>query len=160
MRQALLAGLTLIQLFAGASTGQAEEWSRVRRVIDGDTLETTRAQRVRLVGVDAPEYRPWEGVVEPYGKEAGVFMRRHLTGRSVRLVRDRSDRDRYGRLLRYVYTEDGEMVNARLVREGLAEVKAYPPDTARQNELMQAQAEARSSRRGLWSDAKTRKQRR
>lgn len=160
MRQALLAGLTLIQLFAGASTGQAEEWSRVRRVIDGDTLETTRAQRVRLVGVDAPEYRPWEGVVEPYGKEAGAFMRRHLTGRSVRLVRDRSDRDRYGRLLRYVYTEDGEMVNARLVREGLAEVKAYPPDTARQNELMQAQAEARSSRRGLWSDAKTRKQRR
>lgn len=156
----LLAVLVFAYTLTGAMVVRAEEWSRVRRVIDGDTLETEERQRVRLVGVDAPEYRPWEGIAEPYGKEAGLFLRRHLTGRPVRLVRDRSDRDRYGRLLRYVFTEDGEMVNARLVREGLAEVKAYPPDTTRQSELMQAQSEARSSRRGLWADTKTRKHRR
>lgn len=140
--------------------GEGEGWTRVRRVIDGDTLEVSGSQRVRLIGVDAPEYRPWDGVVEPYGKRAGDYLREHLSGKRVRLVRDSSDRDRYGRLLRYVYTDDGELVNARLVREGLARAKSYAPDTALQNELWQAQRQAREARKGLWSDAKTDRQRR
>ena len=71
-------------------------------------------------------------------------------GRRVRLERDVTDRDRYGRLLRYVFVDD-IFVNARLVRLGLAKARAYPPDTKYQHVLEQAELEAKEAGRGIWT---------
>jgi micrococcal nuclease len=121
--------------------------ARVVAVVDGDTLTVRvdgRVERVRLIGINAPESGECL---------AGAATRRLaalVADGPVRLERDVSDRDGYGRLLRYVHA-DGELVNAALVRSGLALSRAYPPDTRRQPELDQAQREARRAGRGQWA---------
>lgn len=120
---------------------------RVVRVVDGDTIVIEGGERVRYVSVDAPEATR---VVEPFGPEATAFNRRLVEGRWVRLERDVSDRDRYGRLLRYVWV--GEvLVEAELVREGFAEAKAYPPDLRYYACLEALEEEARREGRGMWA---------
>jgi len=129
---------------------------RVLRVVDGDTfvaeVEGTR-ERVRLIGIDTPELARDGGAVtgEPGGDAAKARRAERAEGRTVILVRDVSDRDAYDRLLRYVYLEDGTFINQILAQEGWADVKRYPPDTARQSELEQAEADAKSSGLGIWS---------
>ena len=82
--------------------------------------------------------------------EAWLANRELVEGKRVRLERDVSDTDRYGRLLRYVYIDDIS-VNAELVKRGLAHAKAYPPDTKYQEYLEKLEAEARLANRGIWS---------
>ena len=82
--------------------------------------------------------------------EAWQANRRLIEGKEVRLERDLSDTDKYGRLLRYVYVDD-TLVNAELVRLGLAEARAYPPDTRYQDLLAQLEREARRDGRGMWA---------
>ena len=119
---------------------------RVLEVIDGDTFSVTidgAAERVRLIGVDAPESG------ECMSAEATAALGALIRG-GVQLVRDVNDRDQYGRLLRYV--EAGEVfVNEELVRRGLALAREYPPDTARQTRLADAQAAAKDAERGIWN---------
>jgi micrococcal nuclease len=119
----------------------------VTRVIDGDTIEIGTGQRVRYIGIDTPEVYP---ETQAYGIEAWEANRRLVEGKKVRLERDVSDTDKYGRLLRYVYV--GEIfVNAELVRLGLAEAKAYPPDTLHQELLEQLEKGAREAGWGMWA---------
>ena len=120
---------------------------RVTKVIDGDTIEVAGGERVRYIGINTPEVYP---AVEPYGMEAWVANERLVGKKKVRLERDVTDRDRYGRLLRYVYVDD-LLVNAELVRLGLAWAKAYPPDTKYQRMLEQAEQEAKAAGLGIWS---------
>ncbi|MFC1954980.1 thermonuclease family protein [Chloroflexota bacterium] len=119
----------------------------VTRVIDGDTITIDTGQQVRYIGIDTPEMYPKR---EDYGMEAWQANRKLVEGKQVRLERDVSDKDKYGRLLRYIYTDD-IFVNAELVRQGLAEAKAYPPDTRHQDLLEQVEKEARRAGRGMWS---------
>jgi micrococcal nuclease len=119
----------------------------VTRVIDGDTIEIGTGQRVRYIGIDAPEVYPKK---EPYGTEAWEANSRLVEGKKVRLERDVSDTDKYGRLLRYVYIDD-VLINAELVRLGLAEARAYPPDTLYQELLEQLEKGAREAGRGMWA---------
>ena len=128
----------------GARTPGAN--ARVIRVIDGDTVELADGRRVRYIGIDTPELRP----PEPLAREATEYNRRLVEGRMVRLERDVSDTDRYGRLLRYVWV-DGILVNAELVREGYAEAREYPPDTRYAPCLEALEEEARRFGRGIWS---------
>lgn len=118
----------------------------VTRVIDGDTIVIDTGQKVRYIGIDTPEVYPQ---VEPYGKEAWEVNRQLVEGKQVRLERDVSDTDRYGRLLRYVYVDE-ILVNAELVRLGLAQAKAYPPDTKNQQYLEELEAAARETYQGMW----------
>ena len=118
----------------------------VKKVIDGDTIVLAGGETVRYVGMDAPEMGR-EG--EPFGLEATRFNRGLVWGRKVRLERDVSDRDRFDRLLRYVYV-DGILVNAELIREGYAEAKEYPPDTKYQPCFQALEEEARAEGRGMW----------
>jgi endonuclease YncB( thermonuclease family) len=116
-------------------------------VIDGDTLTIEVggvAERVRLVGINAPE----DG--ECFSEEATAALAELVDGRTVRLAVDETDRDRYGRLLRYVSVGD-QLVNEALVRAGVARSAAYPPDTARQADLDAAEAAARAAGVGLWA---------
>ena len=119
----------------------------VTRVIDGDTIIIDTGQKIRYIGIDTPEVYPQ---TEDYGMEAWQANRRLVEGKEVRLERDVSETDKYGRLLRYVYIED-TLVNAELVRLGLAEARAYPPDTKYQTTLEQMEREARQAGRGMWA---------
>ena len=120
---------------------------RASRVIDGDTIEVSGRQRVRYIGIDTPEVG---GIPEYYGPEATSFNRELAGGRKVRLEKDASERDRFGRLLRFVYA-DGILVNAELVREGYARAVAYPPDIRYAACFAALEQEAREAGRGMWA---------
>jgi len=119
----------------------------VTEVIDGDTITIAGGDRVRYIGIDTPEIHPQ---VEAFGQEAWQANRELVEGKRVRLERDVSETDKYGRLLRYVWV-DSTMVNAELVRRGLAEAKAYPPDTKYRSYLEQVEAEPKRAGRGMWA---------
>ena len=121
--------------------------ARVTQVIDGDTIIIEGGYKVRYIGIDTPEVYP---KLEAYGMEAWQANRKLVEGKKVRLARDVSETDKYGRLLRYVYVDD-IFVNAELVRRGLAEAQAYPPDIKHQDYLDELEAEAREASRGIWA---------
>ncbi|MGB4873002.1 MAG: thermonuclease family protein [Candidatus Promineifilaceae bacterium] len=120
----------------------------VLNIIDGDTIDVDlngQEYRLRYIGVDTPERD------EPYYKEATEANRQLVDGQAVILVKDVSETDRYGRLLRYVYLPDGTFVNAELLRQGMARLVTFPPDVAQQAYFGQLQEEARTANMGLWA---------
>ena len=130
--------------------------ARVVRPVDGDTIVVDidgQEESVRLIGIDTPESVAQDRPVECYGPESKDRTAALLPeGTLVRLERDVEARDRYDRLLAYVIRdEDDTFVNRLLVEEGFAESISYPPNTTRQAELDQAEAEARREERGLWA---------
>ncbi len=145
-----------------AETGPADTASplAVKRVVDGDTIVLENGETVRYIGIDAPESVKPNAPMDCYGREAATRNRELVEGKLVRVERDVSERDRYGRKLYYVFLEDGTFVNATLVREGYAFARSYPPDVARQDELRVAEREAREAKRGLWAEATCRGEKR
>jgi micrococcal nuclease len=140
-------------LLAGCSqteTDVGSERGRVARVADGDTLRLADGRRVRLVQVDAPEPR-----TECWGEQAArALVELVPPGAAVTLERDPSldDRDRFGRLLRYV-RRDGRLVNAALVERGAAAPYFFRGERGRHaDELLDAAESARAAGRGLWGD--------
>ena len=121
----------------------------VRAVIDGDTIDVATVGRVRLLGIDAPEIGRGFDSSAPFGREARDRLTAILLHRWVRLEQEGATLDLYNRHLAYVMTEDGQFVNAVLVREGLARISARLPLT-RLQELQRAEAEAQAFRRGMW----------
>jgi len=126
----------------------------VVRVVDGDTilvrLPNGATERVRYIGIDTPESVRPEQPVEPYGPEAANRNRELLRNAEVELEFDVQERDRYGRLLAYVFA-DGTFVNRRLVEEGLALAITYAPNVRNQQKLLDAQRRARREALGIWS---------
>lgn len=126
------------------------QW-RVIRVVDGDTLVLQNDERVRLIGVDTPETKHPSKPVEPFGPEASSFTKRAVEGKVVRLKFDREKRDRYQRLLAYVYLDEW-CLNEELIRAGYSQcVTRYPFDRSMEARFQLAEDEARGSRRGIWS---------
>jgi micrococcal nuclease len=123
-----------------------ESQARVVRVIDGDTIEIAGGAHVRYIGMDTPETYP---EVEFYGLEAKAKNIELVEGKVVTLVKDVSETDKYGRLLRYIYV-DGVFVNGELVRLGYARAVAYPPDTRYRWQLEQLEEEAKAAKLGIW----------
>ena len=127
---------------------------RVARVVDGDTIRVelpSGEEAVRYIGIDTPESVKPGSPVECFAKRASAFNERLVGGERVRLVRDVEERDRFGRLLAYVYRErDGLFVNAELVRGGYATVATFPPNVAHVDEFRRLARRARLSGRGLW----------
>jgi micrococcal nuclease len=148
MRQAILLFFAGSEEYRTASEG----WVKVARAVDGDTLELEGGEKVRYIGVNTPETVKPNAPTECFGKEASARNKELVEGKAVRLEKDVSDRDRYGRLLRFVYLEDGTFVNDYLVREGYAYASTFPPDVKLADRFRQAQAEARENKRGLWAD--------
>jgi micrococcal nuclease len=130
--------------------------ARVVRVVDGDTIRVdgpAGEEAVRYIGIDTPESVKPGSPVECFAKRASAFNERLLEGERVRLVRDVEERDRYGRLLAYVYrARDGLFVNAELVRRGFATVATFPPNVAHEREFRRLAKRARLSGRGLWKE--------
>lgn len=118
----------------------------VERVVDGDTIELATGERVRYIGIDAPEVG---ADAEPFGDAARTMNRRLVEGRYVYLLPGVQDRDRFGRLLRYVFV-DGILAEAELVREGLARAREYQPGQPYAGCTAALEDEARDTGRGMW----------
>ena len=141
---------------AGAARGGAPGAAIVTKVVDGDTIHVRigRADEiVRLIGIDTPETHKPGTAVECFGVEATKALARLLPTRTpVRLERDVEARDRYGRLLAYVYrAHDKLFVNVEMARAGYAAAYTYPPNVAHTDDIVLAASEARAASRGLWS---------
>lgn len=136
----------------------------VTKVIDGDTVELENKERVRFIGIDTPEI--WESdklerdikrtkkdkeTIIRMGKAASLFTKSLVGGKRVRLEFDVEKKDRYGRLLAYVYLPDGKMLNAELLREGYAQIYTFPPNVKYIEMFRKLQEEAREQNRGLWA---------
>ena len=143
----------LVVLLATATAAHESLQGTVVHVVDGDTIHvrlTDRLEKVRYIGVNSPElHHPRKGE-EPGGREAAIVNRELVAGRQVRLETDVQTRDRYGRLLAYVWVGD-TMINAELVRRGYAQVMTVPPNVHHQALFVSLQREAREAGRGLWA---------
>jgi len=127
---------------------------QVVRVIDGDTIQVCCVfgdrEKVLYIGINTPETKhPTKGV-EHFGKEASEANRKLVDGKTVSLEFDVEQRDRYGRLLAYVFLKDGTFVNAWLVEHGYAQVMTVPPNVKYQEVFLKLQREAREAKRSLW----------
>ena len=124
----------------------------VVRVVDGDTIHVRvgdHVEKVRYIGVNTPEvHHPRKGE-EPGGRDAMAVNRSLVDRRQVRLETDVQARDRYGRLLAYVWIGD-VMINAELVSRGYAQVMTVPPNVRHQALFLKLQRDARDAERGLW----------
>lgn len=127
----------------------AQDWVKVERVIDGDTLLLANGERVRLIGVDTPETKHPQKPVQRFGKEAYLFTQRIVEGKEVRLEFDWQKRDKYGRLLAYVYLLDGTFLNAEIIKQGYG--FAYTRFPFKYLEAFREyEREARENEKGLW----------
>lgn len=122
----------------------------VTEVIDGDTIEIESGEKVRLIGIDTPETVDPRRPVGCFGPEASDKAKELMEGRLVKLEKDVSEKDKFNRLLRYIYV-DQLFINEYLVREGFAHASSFPPDIRYQNLLNQAEGEAKINQKGLWS---------
>lgn len=129
--------------------------ARVTRVVDGDTVKVTlpggATDTVRYIGMDTPETKKPGTPVQCFGRAASAANERLVDGRAVRLVFDAERRDRYGRLLAYVYrAADGAFVNAELVRRGYARPLTIPPNVRHAGAFARLARQAQGAGRGLW----------
>jgi micrococcal nuclease len=128
--------------------------------VDGDTVRVRIAnppaglsvvETIRMLGVDTPETVHPSRPLERFGKEASAFTQARLLGRPVYLAFDWDLRDRYGRLLSYIYTEDGACFNALIIREGYGHAYTRYPFQF-MDEFRGLEQEARNGKRGLWGE--------
>ena len=149
IRTALLLIIPLLTFVLLLSLSHGEVHN-VKRVIDGDTLLLTNGEKVRLIGVDTPETKHPQKPVQRFGKEAYLFTKRMVEGKEVHLKFDWQKRDKYGRLLAYVYLMDGTFLNAEIIKQGYG--FAYTQFPFRYlEEFRKYEREARENKRGLWN---------
>nr|AGF93114.1 secreted protein containing Staphylococcal nuclease (SNase-like) domain protein [uncultured organism] len=146
--------LSLVLIFAITVTATELKEAEVVRVIDGDTLEArlkVGTAKIRYIGIDTPETH---GKVERYGKEASGYNKSLVGDKTVWLEIGEEARDKYGRLLAYVYLDPAKksMVNAILAAQGYAEVMTIPPNVKFADTFKELVKNAREGNRGLWSE--------
>ncbi|HRW37265.1 MAG TPA: thermonuclease family protein [Aquihabitans sp.] len=129
--------------------------ARVVHVVDGDTVDVELAgatERVRLLGIDTPETVKPGHPIDCFGPEASARTKALLpAGTAVVLQRDTEPRDRYGRLLAYLWRrDDGLFVNGSLVDDGFADTLSIEPNVAHRSDLSARRAAARAEGRGMW----------
>jgi micrococcal nuclease len=130
---------------------------KVSKVIDGDTLDIDmngKTERIRLIGMDTPETVDPRKVVQCFGKEASDKAKEMLIGKMISIEADNSqgERDKYDRLLRYVYLEDGTFFNKYMIAEGYAHEYTYQSNPYKyQLDFKEAEKQARETEKGLWS---------
>lgn len=125
------------------------ESTTVVKILDGDTMEIADGRRVRYTGINAPEK------TKCFFEQAKLENEKLVLNKKIRLEKDASNRDKYGRLLRYLYVTDESgqeiFVNDFLVRQGFARVLSIPPDLKFESQFNAAADEAKFQQRGLWS---------
>ncbi|MBI2070141.1 MAG: thermonuclease family protein [Elusimicrobia bacterium] len=142
------------KILPGYYTMETDEKTKVRRVVDGDTLVLEDGRKVRLIGVDTPELHHPKKPVQYYAKEAKDFVEALVEGKAVNLALDPDNtyvkhKDKYGRLLAYVLLPDGDILNAKIIREGYGFAYTRFPYKLMDN-FRALEKEARENKRGLW----------
>ena len=148
----LISGLIILAAVVGCAPQPAEPppQARVVQVIDGDTVMLEGGARVRVLGIDAPEMEKEGRPAEFLAHQAKSGLREMTLDKTVRLEYDRQHYDHYGRLLAYLFLPDGTLVNAEMVRQGLARVYFHAPNDRFREPLLAAQKEALEAKRGVW----------
>lgn len=136
---------------------------KVIKVIDGDTFKLENRENVRLIGIDCPESRvnakakkDSKGTAQDLktitkmGKEATKFVKELVEGKYVKIQFDVERKDRYERLLAYMYLQDGSFLNASIVKSGYASPMTIPPNVKYADLFQKLYQEARENKRGLW----------
>lgn len=156
-------GLKSIPFTKPAIAVNHDKSAYVERVIDGDTLKLSTKEKVRLIGVDTPEIHDSKKLsrdsertgqdirtIKELGRKAADFTESLCLNKKVSLEFDVEKKDRYGRLLAYVYLDDGTFVNARIIEKGYGQVMTIPPNVRYADHFRALEQEAREDRRGLW----------
>jgi micrococcal nuclease len=146
---------------------QAYEKAKILSIVDGDTVKVifhNREERLRLIGIDTPESIPNSKAkkdaqrtksdietITSQGREAKSFMKGLVKpGDLLKIEFDVRTRDKYGRLLAYLYLPSGKMLNEEIVKAGYAQLMTIPPNLKYQERFLMAYREARENYRGLW----------
>jgi len=138
------------------SNGQ-EKYYKVVKVADGDTIDVDidgKTERIRMIGINTPETVDPRKPVECFGVEASNKAKELLSNKKVRLDADstQDDRDKYNRLLRYVWREDGLFYNLEIIKQGYAYEYTYDLPYKFQKDFKNAQSDAKTKKLGLWAD--------
>ncbi len=131
--------------------------AQVVSVVDGDTIKVSinnKTETIRIIGIDTPETVDPRSPVQCYGREASNKMKELISGKPVYLEADptQDDRDKYKRLLRFVFLPDGTDAGLSMINDGFAHEYTYDKPYKYQTAYVAAQREARDNHRGLWSD--------
>ncbi|MCX6738644.1 MAG: thermonuclease family protein [Candidatus Parcubacteria bacterium] len=140
-----------------SATKNLNEFYDVVRIVDGDTLVARIdgvEEKIRLIGINTPETVDPRKMVECFGKEASDEAKRILTKKSVRIETDPSQDlyDKYGRMLAYIFLEDGTNFNQLMISNGYGYEYTYHLPYKYQKEFKQAEKYARENKKGLWAD--------
>jgi endonuclease YncB( thermonuclease family) len=127
-----------------------QRWVQIVHVHDGDSLRTDKGEKIRLLGINAPEISNNDEPGQIMGDEAKQRLIELAGGQLVQLRIDKEKQDAYGRTLAQVYLRDGTWVNVQMVSEGLAYVYTFAPNFRWVSKLKQAETEARDNKRGIW----------
>ena len=155
MKTQLIFLFTFLFFFTQAQL-QENTWYKVSKITDGDTFYVTTSSsekfKIRLIGIDAPETRNVGVKVrkEYFGKEAKIYVTNLLKNKKVKLTFDVQKTDRYGRVLAYVYLENGIFLNQYLVEKGYAVVSTFPPNVKYVEVFTKAEKLAKNKKLGLW----------
>jgi micrococcal nuclease len=164
-----LSFIFILTFLSSPLNAQHIETTRVVRIVDGDTLKIDykgQKESIRLIGIDTPESRVNKKTkkdakrsgqdietIITLGKRATEYVESLITtGDLITIEFDVQERDRYGRLLGYVYLSNGKMLNEEIVKAGYAYVMTISPDVKYEDRFLKAYQEARESKRGLWKE--------
>jgi len=145
-------------LFTSACARKEADYYKVTEIHDGDTISIitesflgilVKTERIRLIGIDAPELAQ-----EPWGRRAKNHLRKLIkeSDWQVKIEFDIQKKDRYGRLLAYLWDRQGRMINYMMIRDGYAMVYTVPPNVKYSELFVEAQRLARQERKGLWRE--------
>jgi endonuclease YncB( thermonuclease family) len=152
MRFTLTLILALLACELASPAADADSLSvKVHWVDDGDTIVVTGGERVRYLGINTPEVAHKDKPGEPFGEEAKAFNKKLVQGRWISLELAEQQRDHYGRLLAFVFLEDGTSVNGELVRQGYAHLVRRQPKLPYWKRLLELQRQALKEKKGMWS---------
>lgn len=160
-----IAALAFPALRVESAPAEPAEYFLVKRVIDGDTIELADARRVRLIGIDTPEIHFSKkllkdarksqkdiATIRKLGAKAASFTSGLCLNKKVRLEYDVEKKDKYNRLLAYVYLKDGTFVNARIIEDGYGQVLTVPPNVKYAELFLKLQKSARENAKGHWKE--------
>ena len=155
LRNLVVIGLSLLVSCSSGATTENEVLITVLKVIDGDTVDIDikgNTERVRLIGVNTPETKHPTKPIECFGPEASAYLTQLLPkGTTVRIERDVEARDRYGRMLLYLYLGSNDLfINLDLVARGYGTPMSIEPNTFHRNDFVRAAAQAEAANVGLW----------
>jgi micrococcal nuclease len=157
MKRLIATMLVCLLLFLFRQVSSADTWNQVKWVVDGDTVVLNDGQKVRYIGINAPELAHDDHGAEPYGEASKKINALLVNRKKVRLEFDKERFDRYQRLLAYVFLKNAKFVNAEILSTGYAYLLKHRPNLKYDEILLQAQRSAMSAKRGIWQNWKENK---